>query len=106
MLSFRTLESDLVLSLFPMEMVAVYRGRFVPVTKDRERDIESERETLREKEIEGRYREKEPVQRCNWYLSFFRKHFLLTEVQQMSQGAACFITTLRHSHMVYHTFPL
>lgn len=88
LLFFQSHEPGPLLCLLPRDMVAVYSGISVPVCPG------GERERGGRKETEGRCHEKEPVQRCNWYLSFFRKHFLLTEVQQMSQGPACFITTL------------
>lgn len=50
-----------------------------------------DRKTVSRKEREG-WSYGELVQRCNWYLS--RKRFLLPGVQQITQGAACFQTTL------------
>lgn len=53
--------------------------------------------------MEGRVHDEEPFHRCNWYLSFFRKCFWLTQVQQMSQGA-CFVASLKPSHKVLSFF--
>lgn len=98
MLSFQTPESDTFLCLLPREMVAVYGGRFVPLCPGTEWG--NERQTMRGEEMEGRVHDKEPFHRCNWYLSFFRKRFLLTEVQKMSQDTACFVALLKRSRKV------
>ena len=71
LLSFESPEPDPLLCLLPREMAAVYRDGSVLWCPG----IWSQ--SLRWKETEGRYHEKELVQRCNWDLSFFRKHFIL-----------------------------
>lgn len=84
MLSFQTPESDTFLCLLPREMVAVYRGRFVPLCPGTEWG--NERQTMRGEEMEGRVHDKEPFHRCNWYLSFFRKRFLTYRGPESESG--------------------
>lgn len=71
----------------------LFIGADLSLSVQRQSERMRERRWRERKEMEGRFHEKEPVQRCNWYFSFFRKPFSLTEVQQMSQGAASFAET-------------
>lgn len=108
-LSLKAPESNAFLCLWTRDVVAVYRGRFVPQCpgtapgSDGEIWVGGRGRLERGEEMEGRVHDKEPFHRCNWYLSFFRKCFWLSEVQQMSQGSAClrgFAQTLAHGLII------